>query len=87
MDDQPLPDGIVRLSCFAPAEEELAALRARLDKQLARGHHPRLLTPLPRRTRLRLRRDRCIDTAAAWLCAHHASSAAVSLWRLSGMRS
>jgi hypothetical protein len=83
MDDQ--PTGIVRLGGFKPTEAQLAAIRAGLERQLARGHHPRLLTPLPRRTRLRLWRDRRVDTITAWLCAHHGCRAAVALWRAFGM--
>ena len=83
MDDQ--PTGIVSLGSFTPTEQQLATIKAALEKQLARGRHPRLMTPLPRRTRLRLWRDHRVNTVAAWLCAHHGDRAAVALWRAFGM--
>lgn len=79
------PDGIVSLGSFTPTGEQLATIRAGLEKALARGHRVRCLTPLPRRTRLRLWRDHQANTIGAWLCAHHACGLAILLWRALGM--
>jgi hypothetical protein len=45
----------------------------------------RLLTPLPRRTRLRLWRQRRIDGIACWLAEHVSPGVAIVLWRACGM--
>jgi hypothetical protein len=67
------------------SDEELRKLEARLEKALSRGGHPRLMTPLPWRTRLRLAAERAADRAGCWLCGHRMGRAAVTLWRVTGM--
>lgn len=79
------PVGIIHLDGVTLTEKEAAAVRRALDKSLSRGRRPHMLTPLPARTRRRLWRDRIINRAAVWLCAHHATGAAIMLWRVSGM--
>lgn len=44
-----------------------------------------LLTPLPRRARLRLWCTGRVDTAAYWLVCHRHYTAAQRLWQLCGM--
>lgn len=47
-----------------PTDDEL---REKLARALAGGGQPRLLTPLPRRVRLRLALTRRVDAASCWL--------------------
>jgi hypothetical protein len=59
--------------------EQLRAEWERIPRQ-----PPRLLTPLPRRTRLRLWLARQADHTAIWLLNHDHDIAAGRLWRLTG---
>lgn len=44
-----------------------------------------LLTPLPRRVRLRLAAHRRIDHACGWLVEHRLHGPAIAIWRACGM--
>jgi hypothetical protein len=52
----------------------------------SRGRPPVLLTPLPRRTRMRLWCTSRIDGIAIWLCDHDRFGAAEALWRMTARR-
>lgn len=64
--------------------DELLVLRRRLYEALAKGK-VQVLTPLPRRVRLRLAIQRRIDGAACWLVEHCHPRAGEALWRVFGM--
>jgi hypothetical protein len=66
------------------ADAELDKLAERWRKAY-RPRDIRPLTPLPRRVRLRLWRERQVDAIGAWLCGHHAGWAAIALWQAFGM--
>jgi hypothetical protein len=67
---------------YTKADED--AVRAELAeafrKAAAKGH-PKLLTPLPWRVRLRLWLTRRVDGAAIWLVEHGRFRAAIGVWR------
>ena len=62
------------------AEEFVARLR-----EACRGGEIRLLTPLPRRVRLRLAVARNADDAAIWLVTRKRHGLARRLWRVTGL--
>lgn len=64
--------------------DQVALLASRLDAALRKGGRPRLLTPLPRRTRARLAAAGAADAVGIWLCQHGQVRAARLLWRLQG---
>jgi hypothetical protein len=65
-------------------EEQLAAFAAEWRRKYA-GPRPKLLTPLPRRVRLRLWCARQVDRAAIRLVDRGRYAAAERLWRAFGM--
>lgn len=64
--------------------DELLVLRRKFYEAAAKGKVT-LLTPLPRRVRLRLAVQRRIDHAACWLVEHCHPRAGEALWRICGM--
>lgn len=63
-------------------DAEWERLRRRWAKEQRK--HPTLLTPLPRRVRLRLAIARRRDGLAIWLVRHRRFRAAETLWRMTG---
>jgi hypothetical protein len=63
---------------------DIEAFTAELDKCMREGK-PKLLTPLPRRVRLRLALTRAVDSAAIWLADRRRFGAAERLWRVTGL--
>ena len=63
--------------------EQINQFKAEWERK-AHGH-PRLLTPLPRRVRLRLWAARRVDLAAIWLVEHERHEAAIRLWKAFGI--
>ena len=72
-------------SIGAPAlsDKDVAALREAFLRKVTGP--PKLLTPLPRRVRLRLAVTRAINCAAFWLIDRKLYGTAERLWRLFGM--
>ena len=62
-------------------EEEIAELEARWRRAMAKDSRPRLLTPLPWRTRLRLAVTHAVNVTGCWLCDHGHCTAARLLWQ------
>jgi hypothetical protein len=77
-----LLSGVIQPGSSPLTEEAITELRERWA-QTRRGL-PVLLTPLPRRTRLRLWYTRRIDSAACWLVDRRQFRAAIALWRVTG---
>lgn len=83
-------DGLFFGPCL-PSAEEAEWTSEQLEQFAAewrRKYSPRkvrLLTPLPRRVRLRLLAARQVDRAAIWLVGHKRHDAAERLWRVFGM--
>lgn len=63
-------------------EEQLAWFKAEWERKS--GQRPRFLTPLPRRTRLRLAVAHVIDGIGIWLVNREHAAAAGWLWRITG---
>lgn len=63
------------------SEKELAKLHEELRRTLANWEPPRLLTPLPRRARLRLAVSHKVDRAAIWLVDRRHLRTAGLLWK------
>ena len=55
--------------------------RSAYVESVRRHPYPRLMTPLPRRIRVRLWMQRRITGSGIWLIDHGHSSAAIALWR------
>ena len=66
-------------------EEDLAELEARWHRAMAKNPQPRILDPLPWRTRLRLAAEHAVDVIGCWLCDHRCPELAVWLWKACGM--
>lgn len=66
-------------------DEQLARFAAEWRRKAGRPGEIRLLTPLPRRVRLRLAVTSAIDHAAIWLAYRGQLRAAEWLWRAAGM--
>jgi hypothetical protein len=64
-------------------DKELDRIRAAWERK--RHGPPKLLTPLPRRVRLRLAAEHAINRAAIWLVDHGRYGAAERLWRTFGL--
>ena len=64
--------------------EQVEAFAAAFEKAMAKGKL-RVLTPLPRRIRLRLWAHRRIDGLCAFLCAHGGWQLAIGVYRACGM--
>jgi hypothetical protein len=73
------PDGAVPLT-----DEQVDRLRAEWERKVRQRGRLRVLTPLPRRVRLRLWRARQVDRAAIWLADRKRYGAAQLLWRACG---
>jgi hypothetical protein len=72
--------------CGDQAEMDELIRRWREKHQAAgRGDRVRLLTPLPRRTRLRLAIRRALTRAGEWLGDHVSWTATERLWRVTGL--
>ena len=65
--------------------EEFAAAWRKAFLSAPRHRRAELLTPLPRRVRLRLWAASKVDGLGSWLAGHHASWAAIAMWRILGM--
>jgi hypothetical protein len=65
--------------------EQLDLFAAEWRKQAQQRNKVRLLTPLPRRVRMRLAARRAVDKAGIWLVKHHRYHAAQRLWQAFGM--
>lgn len=64
--------------------DEIQSLKSRLDDSMRNGT-VRILTPLPRRVRVRLWFTHRIDGAGIWLVDHGHMDAAERLWRVCGL--
>lgn len=83
-------DGLYFGPCLNPgvaarplSDQEVTVLREAFLRKA--GGPPKLLTPLPRRVRLRLTAESAINHAGTWLVYHGHYGAAERLWRLFGM--
>lgn len=80
-----VPSVLIDEICVQQAELDEMARRWREKYQATgRDNRVRLLTPLPRRTRLRLAIEHAITNAGTWLGDHVSWSAAERLWRITG---
>jgi hypothetical protein len=71
-----------------PMSDDVAAkFRQEFEATWERSRHKpvKLLTPLPRRVRLRLWLERRVNHAGIWLAGHGHWKAAERLWRVCGM--
>ena len=66
-------------------EREIAELEARWHRAVEKNPHPRILTRLPLRTRLRLAAHRAVNVLGCWLCDHGHCTMARLLWQACGM--
>lgn len=80
-------DGLYFGPCLNPgadarplSDQEVTAFRERFLAAVKAGGQPRLLTPLPRRVRLRLAVEQAVTDAGIWLCDHRMWWAADLLW-------
>ena len=64
--------------------DDVAAFERQLREAMTRGAPVRLLTPLPRKVRLRLWYSRQVDKAAIWLVDRGRLRAAEGVWRTFG---
>lgn len=80
-----LPEGMrFGLEMSPLGDEQLDQFAAEWKRQMARNHGvTRLLTPLPRRVRLRLAVARTVDRTAIWLVDRKRFRSAERLWRAS----
>ena len=83
-------DGAERYVCRGPClpdaeltDEQLERFKAEWERK--RHGHPKLLTPLPRRVRLRLAIEGAVNHVATWLACRGHYDAAERLWRACGM--
>lgn len=68
---------------FRRSNEQIERMIAEYQRKAA--GRPRLLTPLPRRTRLRLAIHRHVTSAGCWLGDHVSWTATERLWRAAGL--
>lgn len=81
-------DGVpVRITHIPPGSAIDPAVVAELAERLVHLQHrpPRLLTPLPRRGRVRLAAEHAVNAVAIWLACHDRAGAAERVWRICGM--
>lgn len=71
---------------WRPSEAEIADFERRWREAMTRPiRHLEVLTPLPRRVRLRLAVERAITSVGIWLGDHVSWGAAKWLWRITGL--